>query len=149
MNKSWILYTTTSQDPFWIGDHPVTLENTLNQSEVLGTLGLGVRGIEISLPLSDTLCLGFLCPSNEALVRESLTVAETTDQSVDAARRLICAFEGKDPFLFSHENVMHHNSLQVAYAEKYVFSRINEFSVAREMTAAFPNTRNGPRFEVG
>src|SRR4051794_3158537 len=55
LNKSWILCSTMHQHPFYISDNPVTLFNTLNQSEIVGTLGLAVKGIEIYLPLSDTL----------------------------------------------------------------------------------------------
>lgn len=76
LGKSWILYGTTHQYPFYVSDNPVTLYNTVNQHELMGGEGLAVPGIEIYLPVSDTLCLGLLCPSIEAWLRNSLSHME-------------------------------------------------------------------------
>ena len=73
LEKSWILYGTTHQHPFYVCDNPVTLYNTVKQNEFMGGEGLAVRGIEIYLPLSDTLCFGLLCPLIEAWLRNSLS----------------------------------------------------------------------------
>lgn len=62
VNKSLILYSTTEDHPFYISDNPVVLFN-LNQAPRRSTLGLRTRGIQVYLPISSTLCLGFLCPS--------------------------------------------------------------------------------------
>src|SRR5581483_5561085 len=54
-SKSWILYSTTSADPFFIGDNPVTLDNSTYGPDVPGSLGLASTGVEICMPLSSTL----------------------------------------------------------------------------------------------
>jgi hypothetical protein len=73
LGKSWILYGTTHQNPFYMSDNPVTLYNTLSKSEFGQGEGVAVPGVEIYLPLSDTLCLGLLCPSVETYLRNSLS----------------------------------------------------------------------------
>lgn len=149
MSKSWILYSTTAHSPFYIGDSPVTLDNTLNHSEFMGTLGLAVSGIEVYLPISPLLCIGFLCPSNEAVVRESLRASQKVGIPNEDATRIIKAFEGGEPYLFKPENVLHHNSMQVAYAERFVFSKTDNFATASAMIASNPEIKFGPRFSIG
>jgi hypothetical protein len=150
--KSWILYGTTHQHPFYISDNPVTLFNTLNQSEFMGTLGLAVKGIEIYLPLSDTLCLGLLCPTVEAWLRNSLTRMESAKAGVEreiaSLRSMISALEGKSVHRFDPLNVDHQNSLQVLNAERQVFSRTKDFSLARSIVDANPDARTGPRLSI-
>jgi hypothetical protein len=90
LNKSWILLGTSQQHPFYISDNPVTLFNR-NQHPFLSTLGLTVPGIEIYLPLSKSLCLGFLCPT---------------------IRRPLRARIFGRPLALDPANVTHHNSLQ-------------------------------------
>lgn len=152
LDKSWILYGTTHQHPFYISDNPVTLFNTLNQSEIRGTLGLAVKGIEIYLPVSDTLCLGFLCPTVEAWLRSSLARMESVkadaEREIASLRSMISALEGKSVHIFDPPNVEHHNSLQVLNAERQVFSRTKDFSLARSIVDANPDARIGPRLSI-
>ncbi len=64
LDKDLLLYRTDPSRPFCISDHPVTLNNTFNTGDGLrGTLGLGVHGIEIYLPISDELTLAYMCSS--------------------------------------------------------------------------------------
>src|ERR1700722_673152 len=67
-SKSWILCSAAKRCSFYISDNPMAMQNTMNQDPVRGTLGLGVLGIEIYFPLSEMLCLGFLCPSIERMI---------------------------------------------------------------------------------
>jgi hypothetical protein len=72
LNKSWILFLVAPGTEFWIGDHPVTLANNMNPGDGLrGTLGFGVVGIEIYLPISSELMLGCLCHSIRAMFAAS------------------------------------------------------------------------------
>ena len=123
LDKSWILLGTSMQHPFYISDNPVTLFNQ-RKHPVLSTLGLGVSGIEIYLPLSSTLCLGFLCPT----IRRPIRV------------RIFGGTLGLTP-----ANVTHHNSLQVYNAERFVFSTSDEFALVREMLQNLPDLKRGPR----
>ena len=153
LGKSWILYGTTHQCPFYVSDNPVTLYNTVNQHELMGGEGLAVPGIEIYLPLSDTLCLGLLCPSIEAWLRNSLSHMEEArtpraERHIDNLRSMVKALDGETVHMFDPQNVMHQNSLQVINAERQIFSRTQDFSLARGIIDAEPTARTGPRLTI-
>lgn len=57
-NKVWVLHKTNTDDPFLIGDSAISLQNRFNRHPFKSTIGLGVPGIEIYLPISSTLTLG-------------------------------------------------------------------------------------------
>src|ERR1035441_4305131 len=61
--KDLVLFTAPEHYPLYIGDSPIARTNTLNRSELRGTSGLASPGVEIYLPLSPTLVLGFMCPT--------------------------------------------------------------------------------------
>lgn len=68
LHKAWILLSVAPGTTFWIGDHPVVLANNINPGDgIRGTLGFAVRGIEVYLPISSELTLGWLCPSIPAM----------------------------------------------------------------------------------
>lgn len=61
-DKKWILFQTTKDKPFIIGDCPVALHNE-NDFGFYGNLGFGLTGIQVYLPITPELTLGFLCDS--------------------------------------------------------------------------------------
>ena len=124
LNKSWILYSTTEAHPFYISDNPVARFN-LKQNPLRSTLGLRAQGIQIYLPISSTLCLGFLCPT----INLPLGV------------RIL----GR-PLRLSPANVEHFNSLQVLNAEQFVYSHRDDFALVRSMFSQLPEARRGPRW---
>jgi len=71
INKEWVLFEASRNNPFIIGDNPVVLHNDNKDYGFLGNLGLACKGIEIYFPLSSRLALGFLCPSIIAKIEES------------------------------------------------------------------------------
>ena len=62
LNKAWVLLETTLRNPFFISDNPIGLHNDMDHGPY-GNLGLAVKGIQIYLPISSTLCLNLLCPT--------------------------------------------------------------------------------------
>ena len=124
LNKSFILYSTTEEHPFYISDNPVVRFN-LKQDPLRSTLGLRTRGIQIYLPISSTLCLGFLCPSINLPLRVRIL--------------------GR-PLSLSPANVEHFNSLQVLNAEQFVYSQREDFALVRTMFSQIPEARRGPRW---
>jgi len=145
LDKTWILFGSSYEHPFYISDNPVTLFNS-NQDLVRSTLGIGVPGIEIYLPLSSTLCLGFLCPTIETTIRGSYDLAKTLGHPVPPeVHALICAIDREAAVALDPSNIMHHNSLQVCSAERFVFSGSDDFSLAREMLRQLPELKGGPR----
>jgi hypothetical protein len=155
--KAWILHSVPEDQTLYISDNPVAMHNEMKFG-LLGNLGLAVEGVEVYLPVSYRRCLGMYCPS----VRSGLEAAYEEYQRLSAAGRqplppsppeeavrFFGAFRtGKcSPLLkVSTEFV---NSLQVWNAERYVYSGVDDFALAREMLASNPRLRTGPRPEVG
>jgi len=123
LNKSLILCSTTEDHPFYISDNPVVRFN-LRQNPLRSTLGLRAVGIQIYLPVSSTLCLGFLCPSINLPLRVRIL--------------------GR-PLSLSPANVTHFNSLQVCNAEQFVYSQRDDFALVHAMFSQMPEAKRGPR----
>lgn len=143
--KDWILFSAAAGSEFWIGDHPVTLANNMNPGDGLrGTLGFGVKGIEIYLPLSSKLMLGCLCPT----IRGMFTASHVgLLPRVPRADEFVSAFESRNALELNSENVKYHNSLQVISAERFVYSEHSGFDMAREMISSDESLRVGERLE--
>lgn len=153
LDKSWLLFETKEAFPFYISDNPVALQNNVEpKGPFRGNLGLGVLGIEIYLPISSTLTLGFYCKSHEELIRngvERMRRRIVTDPDCPLGfgplMEWMRAFREGTPLSSSAENVLNHNSLQVRQAERYVFSSQPDFSLVESMIADDPRFRKGPR----
>jgi hypothetical protein len=146
LNKDWILFSAFSGSEFWIGDHPVALANNLNPGDGLrGTLGFGVPGIEIYLPISSELMLGCLCPS----IRAMFAVSQAGRLPVvPRAEEFLRAFDGSTTLQLNSENLKYHNSLQVVNAERFVYSEHSTFDMVREMVSSDETLRTGNRVET-
>lgn len=131
LDKQWVLYEATAKPGFYIGDNPVTMHNHLPRPN-RGNLGLRVPGIEIYLPLSSTLQLGFLCP----------TVSQMARLSAPSLARLM---ETGGVIPAAPENVTFKNSLQVWNAARYVYCSGPDFDLAEEMVTSDPTMRNSPK----
>lgn len=78
--------------------------------------------------------------------------SDTMKMQIGLARgfKLLEAYERGTALQSQSENVMFLNSLQVRYAEQYVFSKKNDFSLASEMVTSHEDIRNGGvRWESG
>ncbi len=155
-DKVWVLLKTECTSPFMIGDNPLALQNQLDHG-LRGNLGLAVRGIEIYFPLTPTRALALWCPSHEELFRKAAHDLHTRSriapykvatyfQDPMVIEQTIVAIESGRPLPFRPDNVTNFNSLQIRYAERYVFANKGEFSLAREMVTLVPELRGGPRF---
>nr|WP_295036753.1 DUF4238 domain-containing protein [Salinicola sp.] len=155
--KSWILYETEARDPFFISDNPVTLYNHIDMG-AFGNLGVALKGIQVHLPLSSTLTLALICPS----------IAESAVEAKKKVKRLIStnphllkyleqtfgliklgeAYENGTAMTQSADNVRFLNSLQVSYAEQYIFCEKDHFALAEEMIDDNERYKTGPRIQV-
>lgn len=145
LDKCWVLYSTAKDNPFYISDNPIAMFNS-NQDPLRGTLGLRVPGIEVHMPLSSTLSLGFLCPTLEREIRGSYDLASALGHSVPLhIHQLVDAFGGSKPFPLDDENIKHLNSLQVFFAERFVYTSRDKFDLIREMLRSTPKLKSGPR----
>ena len=153
--KDWLLLKTDRKRPFVIGDNPLALQNMIDM-EPLGNLGLAVKGIEIYFPLSPTRALAMWCPSLKKMCQQALggtwylprftrKMFAKYNKYTSGLEEVLVALETGNPLLYKHENVTNFNSLQIAHAERYVFSCIDDFSLIHEMLAHHLELRTGPR----
>lgn len=145
--KSWLLLECSEDYTFWVSDNPVVITNTINPGDgIRGTLGLRVRGIEIYLPISHPLTLGFLCPTAEQMVKSGVQTATMFNLAIpETIPELDVAFAGNHPFRIDSDNVTFQNSLQVSRSERYIYSPFNDFRLAEDMIRENPEIREGPR----
>lgn len=157
LNKSWLLYRTKSETPYFISDNPVTLHND-NVTGVYGNLGLAVQGIQIHLPISSTLTIAFVCPSHKEqalLARQQLQFIVDNNPSqlihiknpkmiVDCAN----AYKKGIPIECGEEITTFLNSLQVVFSEQYIYCEKNKFELAYQMLSNNENLKKGIRPKV-
>lgn len=154
--KKWILAATTRKHPFVISDNPLTLQNMTDMSPY-GNLGLAVPGIEIYFPLSPLRALAMWCPT---IVDTVLRGAKKLRQLPSSASprvnigdpsgvfALEKSIQTGCPLSYVEQNVLNFNSLQIARSERYIFSCVNEFQLAKEMLETHPNLKRGPRAKI-
>lgn len=154
INKKWLLYETTESDPFYISDNPVARQNRKGFGPLWGNLGLAVTGIEVYFPLTKTLSMAMLCESHEETFQDLLKKIEFLKTVMpDFERQLPVdlewiekhkrGFEEGAAIPMVADNVVNHNSLQVKWSSRFVFSSKNDFSLLREMIAADPRFKYG------
>lgn len=104
LNKIWFLGECESK--FYTSDHPVVLQNSTVDDPLRGTLGLDSYGIEIYMPLTDSLILCMFC------------------------EKLLNNYEGDtSPLDFNDEQVLNVNWLQYAQSVRFLFSSRNNFEM--------------------
>jgi uncharacterized protein DUF4238 len=153
LNKTWSLQAAPPDHFLYISDSPVTLENRKTFGSY-GNLGLALPGIQITMPISATMTIWITCPSIEHEFRTNyqnaaLSGTPVSHPSMREIRSLLTAFEGTQPFTMRPENVDHFNSQQVDKAERFLFSRVKDFSMARRMIKDHPEFKKGRRLRFG
>lgn len=117
-----------------------------------GNLGLAVKGIEIYLPICSTQTLAFFCKSHEEMIRDGvdrMRKSMVRDPSMTMGFGSLLdwrrAFRTGAPLPSKPDNVLNHNSLQVSYAERYVFSSTPDFELVESMIKDNAESKRGPR----
>jgi hypothetical protein len=112
-----------------------------------GNVGLTAEGIEIYIPLSPQLALGMLCPSIGDQVRAKLAArnpgALGNDNSQPA--RLLQAMASGTPMDVGSDGSAFFNALQIAHAERFVFSSDGNFELVESMLKDDPSLQRGLR----
>src|ERR1700679_2909867 len=147
LEKTLVLYRSDGSSPFWIGDSPVAMHNTINPGDRLrSTLGLGVPGIEIYLPISSELVLAHMCPSI-AVAYTALDEEARRMGFIHAhARPYLQGLEGGSHFVLRKRHFHFQKAFKVAYAERFVYSPIDNFEDARRILGESPKLKTGPRY---
>jgi hypothetical protein len=139
-DKVWILCGTDTEHPFLIGDNPIGMKNM----KPCGNIGLSVPGIEIYFPLSPRRLLSLWCPSHIQWL-ESTFSHNCGNSYTD---HMLAAIAAGKVLPYPPESVMNANSIQIVYAERFVFSSDGDFSLARNMTQKHVACRRGPRPKI-
>lgn len=151
--KPWVLARAPEGD-FYIGDNPVAMHNERDFG-IYGSIGFAVPGVEIHFPIGPSLSLFIPCHSTVGQWRDALADMELLRQvdqpawsllvpRLPSIEALVHAVDSGDPIELGPENVERENSLQVAYAGRWLFSATGNFDLARRMTATDPRNRHGP-----
>jgi hypothetical protein len=145
LKKMLVLFRSDGSVPFWIGDSPVVLDNTINPGNSLhSNLGLGVPGIEVYLPISSGLVLAHMCPSI-AIVSAAMDEEARRMGFIDArAHSYLQALMNSSPIMVG--NIENLNALELAYAERWLYSSANNFENATKVLQENPKLRSGPRY---
>ncbi len=156
-NKTWHVLTTTAKRPFLLGDNPITLQNATDMRPY-GNLGLAVKGIEIYFPLTPTRALAMWCPTiSEGIIRSGEQLELLRSRAPEMLKglkdqagleRLASAVTNGTPLAYEPVHIENFNSLQVANAERYVFSNGENFELARRMLSTHPHLSKGPRMKA-
>ena len=157
MDKQWVLLKGKRNNPFYISDNPVTLQN-MKDFGPRGNIGLAVEGIEIYLPISSTLTLAMYCSTTVNEIREryerykhvSLTApwivnALSKNKDPFCIERMIAGFDGGTAVEVADDSILNLNYLQVRYAERQVYCERDSFWLVKDMLAKDPSYRIGPR----
>ena len=146
IEKDWVLLETEPHCPYLIGDHPLVMHND-RPAGLRGNVGLSVEGIEIYFPLSPDLALALLCPSIGNLIQANLATMRESYASTDFSQssRLLNAMESGTPMHVGSEGSIFINALQIAHAERFVFSSDGNFELVESMLKNDPTLQRGLR----
>jgi hypothetical protein len=145
-------------DGFYIADNPISLQN-LKKFGFYENIGFAVPGIEIYMPASNELTIAWFSDSyieefsdaikkaQEAKLLRPIGAFRIVELS-KGPREFLEAAKSGNPILGSRMNTMNVNALQVCYAERFVYSRNDNFELARKILNDDPNLRSGPRGRV-
>ena len=170
-NKELLLLETNVDNPFFVSDNPVVLHNE-RQFGAYGNIGFALPGIQIYMPLSNTLALAMWCPtitdggrkiyqsflmtlksnseaalncSNEFLKIEATKTRDEVNHllETDPSMRFHRLFSEGRPILQNKENVKFMNSLQIIFAHRFLYSSNDNFALANEMIEKDPKYKTG------
>lgn len=150
LDKELVLLKCPKGESFYISDNPVTMHNNFPRPG-RGNLGLRLHGIEVHFPISPRLCISFMCSQmianirnkvREHNIRISLGTAFPVDLS--EAEDMIGDIDKRTTRVLRPENVEFHNSLQVIYSSRFIYSNRNEFELAKDMLRTNSEFREPP-----
>lgn len=121
LKMKWILIENNTKMPFWTSDHPVNRFNPEDWSPY-GNLGLLSQGIQICFPLTSRLSLSVVDPIEYYFIPDKMVADE--------------------------DHVLFQNTLQVRSSTRHIFSRKDDFSVARRWLKENPSFRDISRERI-
>ena len=155
ISKHLCLVKAPKGESFLLSDNPVFKFNNLPR-EGRGNLGLALKGIEVHFPVSPRLCLSFICPSFVQDIRDSVEqhhlevlMGGEPEQGLTEVLKLLNQIDQKATKTITKENVIHHNSLQVNYCSRFLYSAKGDFELVKEMLQDTPKLARKARVQDG
>ncbi len=131
--KVWILCEPSTGISYIIGDNPIARHNMIDRGP-RGNLGLKNDGIELYTPLSPKLTLHMMCPKMAAAALHTPQLAKVYSDAI----------RNNKPISMKPENVDFANSLQVIWAERFVYARNRQhLEIPLDMLKTNPELRDG------
>ncbi len=132
--KVWSLCEAPSSMQFIISDNPVVRHNMVDRGP-RGNLGLRNKSIEVYMPLSPKLAIHAICPKLASAALLTPELAHSYSQ----------ALQNGTPVLHTPENAEFANSLQVIWAERFVYAKEQEnLELPIDMLSTNPELKDGP-----
>ena len=158
-SKKWVLLKANNNNPFYISDNPIALQNMFDYGPY-GNIGLAVKGIEIYFPISKTYSIAMWCKSLEEefkktyekylfISRADPVMAATMIKNPLSFQQIIAGLETGRPIKSEETNIINHNSLQVKYSNRFIYSSKPNFNLTKEMLKDDPSLSEGPKIKVG
>ena len=136
-DKDLILIHSPDSKCFWISDNPVVLQNSFPYGE----LGLNAPGIEIYLPISSELTLGFYCPSIKLKIQHLLSL-EGLNLDQRKYLEIYRGLEDGNSISFGTKTTEFLNSLQVLRSSRFLYAQNDDFEHACNILARHPEAKN-------
>jgi hypothetical protein len=133
LNKDWMVYRDPKKK-FVISDHPLVRQNYYPENPLMGNNGIDCEGIQIFMPLSPEFTLAFICPTLAEPFRE-----HQRTKMPDTKISWLVAIDNGTPFDLIDDCVIYQNSLQIANANRFVFSASKDFTLIDKMLDATPS----------
>ncbi len=132
-NKKWVLLVNNTPIPFWTSDNPIARFNPF-KFEKVPNMGLIFHGMQVYFPLSNKLCLCMLDP----FIYRSYNKMER----IDPLYVRLNILQVDKVFINCIIDVIFINSLQLKECYRQVFSKENDFKLAKDMIEADPSIKD-------
>ncbi|MGO9612924.1 MAG: DUF4238 domain-containing protein [Dissulfurispiraceae bacterium] len=132
--KTWSLCEAPVSMSYIVSDNPAVRHNMIDRGP-RGNLGLRNEGIEVYMPLSPKLALHVICPK----------LATAVLMTPEVGPAYSSALINGNPIVLAPENVEFVNSLQVIWAERFVYAKKREdLDLPLDMLRTNPELMVGP-----
>jgi hypothetical protein len=135
LDKGIYLIKNKSEIPFIISDNPVIMHNSFKY----GGTGISEKGIEIYFPISTEYIIGFCCKTLIGKLEQSERIGILQSDGFN----LLKSIREDVPFLAkNNEHIEFYNQQQILNSYRFIYSNVNDFSLAHETIEAIPETKN-------
>lgn len=141
LNKDWLL-CRDSRHRYLISDNPLVRKNYYPSDPMMPNNGIGREGIEIYMPLSPELTLGFFCPT----LSEKFRTRRRENPEIGIP--LLDALDAGSPLDLDDDSVTYQNSLQIAFSSRFIFSATSDFTLVDTMLDRKPSLAKPKYFRV-